>query len=72
MAAAKKCDNCGALYSYNRNVKCNAIMYGKVDSHMTWHSNNYIELCPGCLNVVISALEKSKNIATELRKENEQ
>ena len=44
MAAAKQCDNCGALYSYNRNVKCNAIMYGKVDSHMDWHSNAYIEL----------------------------
>ena len=71
MAAAKKCDNCGELYSYNRNVKCNAIMYGKVDSHMDWHSNTYIELCPGCLNAVILALEKSKNIANELRKENE-
>ena len=72
MAAAKQCDNCGALYSYNRNAKCNAIMYGKVDSHMDWHSNTYIELCPGCLNAVISALEKSKNIANELREENEQ
>ena len=53
MAAAKQCDNCGALYSYNLNVKCNAIMYGKVDSHMTWHNNTHMELCLGCLNVVI-------------------
>ena len=71
MAAAKQCDNCGALYSYNLNAKCNAIMYGKVDSHMDWHSHTYIELWRGCLNAVISALEKSKNIANELRKENE-
>ena len=71
MAAAKQCDNCGALYSYNLKAKYNAIQYGKVDMHMNWHSNTYIELCPGCLNTVISALEKSKNIANELREENE-
>ena len=71
MAAAKQCDNCGALYSYNLKAKYNAIQYGKVDMYMNWHSNTYIELCPGCLNAVISALEKSKNIANELRKENE-
>ena len=71
MAAAKKCDNCGALYSYNLKAKYNAIQYGKVDMYMNWYSNTYIELCPGCLNAVISALEKSKNIVNELREENE-
>ena len=71
MAAAKQCDNCGALYSYNLKAKYNAIKYGKVDMYMNWHSNTYIELCPGCLNAVISALKKSKNIANELREENE-
>ena len=71
MAAAKQCDNCGALYSYNLKAKYNAIQYGKVDMYMNWRYNTYIELCPGCLNAVISALEKSKNIANELREENE-
>ena len=71
MAAAKQCDNCGALYSYNLKAKYNAIQYGKVDMYMNWCPNTYIELCPGCLNAVISALEKSKNIANELREENE-
>lgn len=55
MAAAKKCDNCGALYSYNQDAKYNAILYGKVDMHMNWHASQqpstYIELCPGCLNM---------------------
>lgn len=72
MAAAKQCDNCGALYAYNPKEKHNAIKYGKIDSCMNWHSGESIELCPGCLNAVTSALKKSKNIANELRKENEQ
>ena len=71
MAAAKQCD-CRALYTYNLNTKYNAIKYGKVDSCMNWHPGEHLELCPGCFNAVTSALEKSKNIANELRKENEQ
>lgn len=63
MAAAKQCDNCGVLYTYNLNAKYNAIKYGKIDSNMNWHPGEYLELCPGCLNAVTSALEKSKNIA---------
>lgn len=74
MAAAKKCDNCGALYDQvlNKKIEYNAIRFGKVDPYMNWSSCKHLDLCPGCLNAVISALEKSKNIVNELRKENEQ
>lgn len=74
MAAAKKCDNCGALYDQvlNKKIEYNAIRFGKVDPYMNWNSCKHLDLCPGCLNAVTSALEKSKNIANELRKENEQ
>lgn len=60
MAAAKQCDNCGALYTYNPKAKYNAIEYGKIDSCMNWHSGEHLDLCPVCLNAVISALEKVK------------
>ncbi len=44
MAAAKQCDNCGALYTYNPNAKYNTIQYGKIDSCMNWHPGEHLEL----------------------------
>lgn len=58
MAAAKKCDICGALFEYDLTVRRNGIRWCKVDGNMNVHNQEVLELCPECMDAIHDVFAK--------------